>query len=120
LSMYIFVSPLGHRRLPAHFAQLIPAVRSTGAVRGWTLNFPYGKAHRRLLRHSPPSCGRHVDEKTGRNRRHPARMGVTALTKRLYVGRWPAETIETQILSMQRHIEIKMYDIHGHDGMQKD
>jgi hypothetical protein len=47
-------------------------------------------------------------------------MGVTALTKRLYVGRRPAETIETQILSMQRHIEIKMYDIHGHDGMQKD
>jgi hypothetical protein len=36
------------------------------------------------------------------------------------VGRWPAETIETKILSMQRHIEIKMSDIHGYDGMQKD
>jgi hypothetical protein len=40
--------------------------------------------------------------------------------KRLYVGRWPAETIETQILSMQRQNGTKMYNIHGYDGMEKD
>jgi hypothetical protein len=36
------------------------------------------------------------------------------------VGRWLAETIETQMLSMQRQNEIKMYNIHGYDGMKKD
>jgi hypothetical protein len=50
-----------HRRLPAHFAQPMPATRSHGQ----TLKVGYGKAHLRLPAQSPPSCG-HQDSRSGR------------------------------------------------------